>query len=332
MPTDSHGCFDYEDLFHSLQQDGHSAWAQSLRTACEDAVQSRQHGLLPDWLKLLPRIPIADQPSWYVHDGRVVLPLPTPEESDHGDDLHELLQQFCPWRKGPFQIGEIFIDTEWRSDFKWNRIADEVEWRERRVLDVGCGNGWFGWQMLNAGAASVVGLDPFLLFVMQHEIVRRLAGDPRNYVLPLTDACLTSRLQAFDITVSMGVLYHRTSPIDHLQMLRESLKPGGQLVLEALILQSDQPDVLVPQDRYAKMRNVWFIPSSSMLIRWLERVGFKEIRLVDVTPTTTDEQRRTEWMTFESLPDFLDPQDPTQTIEGYQSPVRAMLTAVAPGC
>ena len=144
------------------------------------------------------------------------------------------------------------------------------------------------------------------------------------------DACLVPRLNAFDIAVSMGVLYHRTSPIDHLQMLRESLRRGGQLVLETLIIESNDPVVLVPEGRYAKMRNVWFIPSLSMLTLWLQRTGFRDIKVIDVTPTTSEEQRRTQWMTFESLEDFLNPNDSAQTAEGYPAPIRASVTARLP--
>jgi len=342
MPTDEPDAFSYEPLFRQLEAEGHAGWVQSLRTACEEAVQSDRHGLLPTWMELLKQIPVPEQPSWDIRDGHVVVPgrgsgvffgqTPTANSKEPGpkktpDPFLQLLQQFRPWRKGPFRIDDVLIDTEWRSDLKWDRIADHVEWRDRRVLDVGCGNGYFGWRMLDAGAQSVVGLDPFLLFVMQHEIVRRLTGDAPNYVLPLTDECLTPRLKAFDVALSMGVLYHRTSPIDHLQMLRDSLKPGGQLVLETLIVESDEPTVLVPNDRYAKMRNVWFIPSPPMLALWLQRTGFSDIKVTDITPTTSSEQRSTDWMTFESLSDFLDPEDPTLTIEGHPGPVRAVLTA-----
>jgi tRNA (mo5U34)-methyltransferase len=196
------------------------------------------------------------------------------------------------------------------------------------VLDVGCGNGYYGWRMLHSGARLVLGLDPFLLFLMQFEAVRKYAGaNCPHYVLPLTDADLPERLNLFDVTLSMGVLYHRTSPIDHLRSLWESLAPGGQLVLETIVIESSQQEVLVPEDRYAKMRNVWFIPSVPMLQLWLRRCGFKDIRVIDVARTTFKEQRRTDWMTFESLADFLDPADPTHTIEGHPAPVRAMILA-----
>jgi tRNA (mo5U34)-methyltransferase len=342
MPIDGLNVFNYESLFRQLEAEGHCDWVESLRTACRNAIQSDRHGLLPTWLDLLQQIPVPDESSWQIKDGHVVVPARgsgvffgqttsdttnEPEPKKTPDPLPHILQQFRPWRKGPFNLGGTVINTEWRSDLKWDRIANHVEWRDRRVLDVGCGNGYFGWRMLDAGAQSVVGLDPFLLFVVQHEIVRRLAGDAPNYVLPLTDACLLPQLNAFDIALSMGVLYHRTSPIDHLQMLRESLKPGGQLVLETLVVESEEPTVLVPEDRYAKMRNVWFIPSPSMLTLWLQRTGFRDIKVIDITPTTSTEQRGTDWMTFESLSDFLDPNDSTRTAEGYPAPVRAVLTA-----
>ena len=181
--------------------------------------------------------------------------------------------------------------------------------------------------MLAAGATRVIGLDPFLLYVMQHEVIRKYVEAAPNYVLPLGDDCLPERLHAFDVTVSMGVLYHRTSPIEHLQSLYNSLKRHGQLVVETLVIDTRDEQLLMPEGRYAKMRNVWFIPSVDMVAKWLRRTGFQEVKVVDVTATTTLEQRSTDWMTFESLADFLTPGDLSKTIEGYPAPVRALLTA-----
>lgn len=312
-------------VWQRLHEDGCGQWVDQLQQQCVNALQPERHGQLDQWLKVLSQLPEAASPSWHVDAGRVTI---RPHESVSTASLRELLLKLHPWRKGPFRLGGLTIDTEWRSDWKWDRIADCVDWRNRRVLDVGCGNGYFGWRMLDAGAHSVLGLDPFLLFVMQHNAIRKLA-DPNapHDILPLTDVCLIPRLNAFDIAVSMGVLYHRTSPVDHLQMLRESLRPGGRLLLETLIIESNDQTVLTPKDRYAKMRNVWFIPSASMLTRWLERTRFFDIQIIDITRTTAEEQRSTDWMTFESLADFLHPADPQQTIEGYPAPVRAVVTA-----
>src|SRR5574339_1065926 len=123
--------------------------------------------------------------------------------------------------------------------------------------------------------------------------------------------------RAFDTIFSMGVLYHRRSPFDHLTDLRGALRSGGELVLETLVIEGGEHSVLVPEGRYAKMKNVWFLPSPQTLMSWLHRAGFRNVRVIEVTATTGEEQRTTDWMRFESLLDYLDPNDHTKTIEGY---------------
>jgi len=328
--TGSSELFDFEPLFCQLQDEGFESWADSLRKQVHAALNVQGHGTLDTWTQAYGELPPPTNHGITIHDGRVTVP---PQKgSQSPDEIRERLMKFHPWRKGPFDLFGLPVDTEWRSDWKWDRIVDALELRDRSVLDVGSGNGYYGWRMLAAGAKRVVGLDPFLLYVMQHEVVKRYADQgQQNYVLPIGDDCLPQRpsasLKAFDVTFSMGVLYHRTSPIDHLLSLASTLRPGGQLVLETLVIDSAAQDVLVPRGRYAKMRNVWFIPSIKMLELWLSRTGFRNTRVVDVTKTSVDEQRSTNWMTFESLPDFLDPADHNRTIEGYPAPLRATIAA-----
>ena len=173
----------------------------------------------------------------------------------------------------------------------------------------------------------MIGIDPSPMFVMQYEVMHRYIGEQGVYVLPLGIDDVPEKLEAFDTVFSMGVLYHRRSPVDHILQLKDCLREGGELVLETLVIDGDETACLLPEDRYARMGNVWFIPSVAMLEQWLRRCKFKNIRTVDVTVTSTEEQRATEWMTFQSLKDFLDPDDPSKSIEGYPAPKRAIIIA-----
>lgn len=242
--------------------------------------------------------------------------------------LAQRLMALHPWRKGPLEVGGVQIDTEWRSDWKWTRISPHIDLSGHAVLDIGCGNGYFGWRMLAEGADVVIGVDPTWVFVMQWLACRHFAGDLPNFVLPLGVEDLPEASVVFDTVMSMGVLYHRRDHAQHLQQLLSFLRPGGTLVLETLVLPESQADgLLVPEGRYAQMRNVWAIPGLERLRAWVAEAGFTDAEVKGVSQTAIAEQRSTSWMTFESLDKALDPTDPDHTVEGHPAPRRAVLIA-----
>ena len=246
-------------------------------------------------------------------------------------ERRELLLSLAPWRKGPFNLAGIRIDSEWQSDLKWDRLQDAIAPLDgRNVLDVGSGNGYYALRMREAGANWVLGIDPTLVYVMQFLAVQVFAADSRAFVLPLRSDELPQQMRAFDTTFSMGVLYHQRSPIEHLRQLRDTLRPGGELVLETLFVPGEEPCACTPPDRYARMRNVWLLPTISELTTWLARTGYRDIEVVDRSVTTTEEQRTTEWMPFESLREALDPARPELTVEGWPAPRRVLVLAKSP--
>ena len=242
-----------------------------------------------------------------------------------------LLLELKPWRKGPFEVGGVHVDAEWRSDLKWDRVKERIASLDgRRVLDVGCGNGYYALRMHEAGARVVIGIDPTVLYVMQFLAITSERRNLPVVVLPLRLHEIPAPSRAFDTTFSMGVLYHQRSPIDHLQQLRDTLRPGGQLVLETLFVPGEESYACTPADRYARMKNVWLLPTIAELSTWLRRSGFRDLDVVDRSVTSTTEQRSTEWMTFDSLADALDPADADRTVEGWPAPRRVVVTATAP--
>ncbi|MGY6278152.1 tRNA 5-methoxyuridine(34)/uridine 5-oxyacetic acid(34) synthase CmoB [Methylomonas sp. MgM2] len=320
----------YQRLFVELDQLGLTAWSRQLAEQVNNAFSEQSHGDLACWQKAVDDLP-SITPSRIELVESVSIGVATDLRNEFRQQLINNLKKLHPWRKGPFHLFGLHIDTEWRSDWKWDRLRAQIApLHKRLVLDVGCGNGYHCWRMLGAGARMVVGVDPTLLNVLQYQSVRKLhGGDAPVFVLPLGSEQLPSDMKLFDTVFSMGVLYHRRSPIDHLMDLKGCLRPGGELVLETLVVDGDMNTVLLPERRYAQMRNVWFLPSCEALMLWLRRCGYKNVRLCDVTKTTVLEQRSTEWMMFNSLRDFLDPADDELTCERLPAPKRAIVIANA---
>lgn len=301
--------FDFDALTNCLDELGLGRWNDELVPRLRARLTGQTHGDWARWNAVIEALPGA-----------------------RGDSaqLRELLMGLHPWRKGPLRLDDVVIDTEWRSDWKWARVQPAIDPLEgRKVLDVGSGNGYYALEMRKAGAGTVIGVDPTLLFAMQFLAINVFAQDPGVFILPCRLEETPPADKVFDTTFSMGVLYHQRDPLAHLRTLGSTLRDGGQLVLETLFLPGNDMRAATPPQRYARMRNVWLLPTVPQLLAWVEAAGFHDIEVVDSSVTTIDEQRSTEWMTFESLREALDADDPGLTIEGWPAPRRIVVTATA---
>ncbi len=321
----------YDDLFDGMVESRMEPWLDTLRAQLHEVLVNTPHGDMLRWQQALDQLPDISVDQVELNRSAVSAKSEQPVSGVTAETLHAALKGLSPWRKGPFDIFGQYIDTEWRSDWKWDRVINHIApLAGRHVLDVGCGSGYHMWRMLGDGAGQVLGVDPSRLFLMQFEAIKKYAGpEAPVHLLPLKMEEVPPRLKAFDTIFSMGVLYHRKSPIEHLQELHGALRAGGEVVLETLVIDGVLGEVLMPEDRYAMMRNVWFLPSPDTLLLWMRRAGFRNARIVDINRTTMDEQRPTEWMGYNSLKDFLDPEDLSKTVEGLPAPLRAVVVAEA---
>lgn len=318
---------DYSSFIQHIQTTRLAKWVDPLTNQLDELWANLNDGNLPRLLAHLSELPDI---SVTHQDFSDTITLGTDVFFDQ-HHLTDSLKKLMPWRKGPFNLFGVDVNSEWRCDLKWQRVAPHLsDLSGRHVLDVGSGNGYYGWRMKQAGAATVAGIDPSWLSVVQHLAINHFIQDPSHAVLPFTMESLTPNLEVFDTVFSMGVLYHRRSPLDHLFELRAALRPGGELVLETIVIEGEDNKSLVPIGRYARMNNVWFLPTARTLAHWLEKMGFEDIRIVSESTTTSSEQRTTQWKTGQSLADYLDPNDSSKTIEGYPAPIRAVLIASKP--
>lgn len=322
---------DTDSLRDCLQRHEASAFAVKLIDAVEQRISDPNHGDLARWTEALNNLPAAQASAIDLNQGAVAVGRQSDLTPEKHEKLVDSLKALSPWRKGPYRLFDTLIDTEWQSDWKWDRLKNNISPLDnRKVLDIGCGNGYHLWRMKSQGARLVLGVDPSLLFLCQFAAINKYVKEQDVFLLPIKMESLPVNTDYFDTVFSMGVLYHRKSPINYLKELFSQLRKGGELVLETLVIDGDETAVLVPEGRYARMRNVWFIPSSAALSVWLRRVGFQDVRVVDESVTSVQEQRSTAWMSYESLAQSLNPDDHSLTIENYPAPKRAVLVAIRP--
>ncbi|MDC0036748.1 tRNA 5-methoxyuridine(34)/uridine 5-oxyacetic acid(34) synthase CmoB [bacterium] len=249
-------------------------------------------------------------------------------EFEQKTEYTNVLKSLMPWRKGPFQINDVFIDSEWQSHQKWNRMAHLGDYKDKVVLDIGSGNGYYLYKLLGEGTKKAIGLDPHLVYNHQFIAINHIIQEANAMLLPLGWQSCEHMKPVADYVLCMGVLYHQKKPQELLKALKVPLKHKGKLILETLIIDSNETTQLEPKGRYAAMKNIYYIPSVKKLTQWLQEAGYKQITCCDITATTSEEQRVTTWSSGESLVDFLNPTNPKKTIEGHPAPLRVIMTAI----
>ncbi|MFZ5797070.1 MAG: tRNA 5-methoxyuridine(34)/uridine 5-oxyacetic acid(34) synthase CmoB [Desulfobulbaceae bacterium] len=267
--------------------------------------------------------------AWHDFAGDVVR-IGAQEElnADEREVVRQVLRSCMPWRKGPFNIFGIELDAEWRSERKWNRLLPELPDLAGKVIaDIGCNNGYYMFRMAHYQPGLVLGFEPYIQHYYTFRILNSFAGLDQLHNdllgvehLPLFPDC-------FDVVFLLGIIYHRPSPLDTLRDILAALRPGGTLLLESQIIPGDRPVALFPESTYAKVPGTWFIPTAPCLENWLKRTGYRDVRMFCRHPMSSAEQRRSEWMIFESYEDFIDKEDASLTIEGYPAPWRVFFTA-----
>ncbi len=241
-------------------------------------------------------------------------------------DFTKEAKALMPWRKGPFKINELFIDSEWQSFLKYNLLKPYFKLKDKVVADVGCNNGYYMFRMLEQNPKKIVGFDPSPLFKTQFDFINHFVKSDIVYEL-LGVEHLGIYDTKFDTIFCLGVLYHRSDPVSTLKSLKKALNKGGELFLDTFMIDGDEDVCLTPKDRYSKIPNIYFVPTVSALKNWCFRAGFKDVEVLEIKKTTLDEQRKTEWIEGESLGEFLDKDNPKLTVEGYPAPKRVYIRA-----
>jgi len=256
---------------------------------------------------------------------RVTVMIPNLREED-AKQIEETARLMLPWRKGPFQINDLFIDSEWQSQIKYNLLEPHFDLKDKIVGDIGCNNGYYLFRMLSHKPKKLIGFDPSAIYYSQFQFIDHFIKSDIVYEL-LGVEHVEFYEHKFDILFCLGVLYHRADPVGMLKSLFKGLNKGGELILDTFMIDGEEEVCLTPRERYSKIPNIYFVPTVNALKNWCLRAGFESVEVLEIKKTDLNEQRKSEWINTQSLEDFLDPNDPNKTVEGYPAPKRVYIKA-----
>ena len=257
---------------------------------------------------------------------RVEIEIPDLSEDD-AIQIKETAMLMKPWRKGPFLINTLFIDSEWQSQIKYNLLEPHFDLEDKIVGDIGCNNGYYLFRMLKHKPKKLIGFDPSAIYYSQFQFINHFIKSNIVYEL-LGVEHVEFYEHKFDTLFCLGVLYHRSDPVAMLKSLFKGLNKGGELILDTFMIDGEDEMCLTPRDRYSKIPNIYFVPTVPALINWCTRAGFDSVDVLETMVTETNEQRKTDWIDTQSLEDYLDPVDKTKTVEGYPAPKRVYIKAI----
>lgn len=243
------------------------------------------------------------------------------------EEIKETALMMKPWRKGPFAINNLFIDTEWQSYVKYNLLEPHFNLKGKVVGDIGCNNGYYLFRMQTHEPEKLVGFDPSALYYSQFQFINHFIKSDIVYEL-LGVEHVEFYEHKFDVLFCLGVLYHRSDPVAMLKSLFKGLEKGGELILDTFMIDGEEEVALTPAGKYSKIPNIYFVPTIPALKNWCLRAGFESVEVLETMVTESSEQRKTEWIDTQSLEDFLDPDDPSKTVEGYPAPKRVYIKAI----
>ncbi len=205
--------------------------------------------------------------------------------------LKEEILNITDWRH-PFEVEPGVWTTLFRDWFKdWHlwrveNLMPNIETIARcllpdgikgaKVLDVGCWDGFYGFEFIKRGAASLKGID------LREEAVRRANLLKEYYQYPncqfeainIQDKAFEK--ESFDISLLFGVLYHLSAPIDVLKTIGNIT---GSMVLLSTYASGERDPILKlkredPDKDSTGFQELITTPSEAAVVEMLDFAGF----------------------------------------------------------
>jgi tRNA (mo5U34)-methyltransferase len=200
-------------------------------------------------------------------------------------DLLDLARRFHWWHA--IDLGGV-VTGGTRSPLH-SRAFDEVDFKGKKVLDVGCWDGLWSFEAEKRGAREVYSIDYVSLRAWSeqptYQLAHKLLGSKAKYYPNLSVYDIQKiGVTDFDVVIYCGVYYHLLDPLRAFGALREVMVEGGVIIAEGPVIDGTAQS-------FAKFYNRewlsgdptnWFVPTIPCLREWLDCTFFDVIAEISV--------------------------------------------------
>lgn len=171
----------------------------------------------------------------------------------------------------------VVTPGKWTPSPLITQAFDKVNFKGKKVLDVGACDGLWSFEAEKRGASKVYSIDyiQFIDFAYKttYQLAHEALGSNAHYY-PDVSVYDVERLNIndFDVIIFCGVYYHLKNPLLALAKLRKVLKTGGRIIIEGPII-NDSEQVFARfyyHKLYSDHISNWWVPSRACLPEWVE--------------------------------------------------------------
>ena len=110
-------------------------------------------------------------------------------------------------------------------------VLENIDFKGKRVLDIGCRDGLFSFYAEKRGASEVIAIDNDLSKGATEFLIPYFKSKVKMYLKNIYDLKI-SDFGDFDIVIFVGTLYHLRYPFYSLKIAKDVLKNEGSIIIE----------------------------------------------------------------------------------------------------
>jgi tRNA (mo5U34)-methyltransferase len=203
-------------------------------------------------------------------------------DGEHRDDRRRRVEELPIWIH-TIDLGDGLVTPGvWPPESRAGIAAalEQIDLQGKKVLDIGCLDGFWSFEAERRGAAEVYATDLTSQARPDREPYFRLAKEllgSRVQYFPDLSVFDVARLGVndFDVVLYLGVYYHLRDPVLSFARLRQVMRDGAVLLVEGQAIDATEAYArFFYREAFQADRSNWWVPTIPCLQEWIESSFF----------------------------------------------------------